>query len=118
MKRLSIALVLILLVGVGAQGVLAAQPAACRGLVIGKPIYGDNPVWSYPNWLVGRDTGFRVFPGQIVQVTGTHYRPSTGEIWFNISIGWIQAYSGYTTGRPWAAILADSTCAIPHSVGD
>lgn len=115
MKVFLFLLVLILLVS-------AVQPThatvVCEGVVISAPVGLGLPVMEQPAWDRG-DTGRALLVGDHVWVASTHYRLAVGDIWYQLEDGWVQAYSGYTTGFS-QVILGDFFCgqALVHTVGD
>lgn len=95
----------------------ASAQASCQGIVIDGPAVGPLPVMAGPGYESG-DTGQFVVSGQTITVRETYYRTTSGEIWLQLVPGqWVQAYSGYTTGRT-HIIMADAFCSaqMPHSI--
>jgi len=98
----------ILLLGVvlgTALMVHASSPTICTGFV-----QRQEPV----TLKAGFDTGYagpEVYPGMLVMVDYVTFKSKTGEIWYRISGGWVQGYSGYTTGVA-SVILTDAICPL------
>ena len=119
MKRIIGLVIVLSFVLVSVPQVSRAQIAPCVGVVIREP-FGNvgMPVMVEPSWG-SLWSGYNVRAGDLVSVTETHYRRGLGDVWYHIGGGWLQAWSGYTTGIT-QVILADVFCAedLPHSVGD
>jgi len=113
---------LIFLVGLMVLGggvPVTAQTASCEGVIIRVPVVSPGlSVMTQPTWASGF-TGRSLLVDEHIGVYETHYRPAVGDIWFRVDGGWIQAYSGYTTGVS-QVILADFPCAqqLPHTIGE
>lgn len=116
-KLLVLALVIVILI-MGAPLPSATGQVSCTGVVVHTPVGIGLPVMAGSDWF-SLFTGRNLQESDLVTVMATHYRLSMGDIWFQIDGGWVQAYSGYTTGIT-QVILGDYPCAIslPHGVGD
>ena len=120
MKRLvilSMLFVVLSLVGTAPLPSATGQ-VSCTGVIVHTPVGIGLPVMAGPDWF-SLFTGRNLQESDLVTVIATHYRLWIGDIWFQIDGGWVQAYSGYTTGIT-QVILGDYPCAVslPHEVGD
>lgn len=101
------ALLIVLLILMGASATGAQHSPTCLATVIADT-GGNLPVKAHYTWQSG-DTGHYVSTGQLIQVTRIALQMPTGQIWFKAEAGWLQAYSGYTTGKT-QIIMADVVC--------
>lgn len=118
LKILSIILIVAFLM-TGASVKTEATGTACVGVVLHTPVGLGLPVMETPAFFTGAFAGFYVQVGQTINVYQTVFNPTIGDIWFLMDSGWVQAYSGYTTGIS-QIILADFPCSksLPHYMGE
>ena len=117
MKHLIVLAILLAGLIFGAGAPVQAQ-VTCTGLITRVPVGQGLPVMSAPSWTASF-TGVNVQWGDLITVTATYNHLIVGDTWVATPSGWVQAYSGYTTGLV-QVLLADEPCAesLPHYVGD
>lgn len=106
MKAIAIWLLWAALLG-GVSLTTSAQAPACRGVIVDAPGTG-MPVKNHPTWNSG-DAGLYLASAYPVTVFEISFTPATGELWMRVSAGWVQSYSGYTTGHT-QILLSDFAC--------
>lgn len=87
---------------------------SCRGYIIDQPAGLGLPVFDMPSYS-SQFVDLNLEADQAVTVYETSYSPVTGEIWFRIDSGWLQSYSGYTTGVS-SILLSDYGCVLPYRI--
>lgn len=105
---IGVLIVVILFALVLTKGLSVQSSTVCAGIVVDVPQVGDLPVMDQPTYQ--SISLYEVQKGDIIPVYSTVVNLKTGEIWYQTDNGYIQGWSGYTTGKT-QVILSDEPCA-------
>ena len=104
MRKVLFLLVIVLLLSVS----ITEADQSCRGVVVRNNL----PIELAPSyWNTLGHTPFTLTLRQAVTIDKVYFNQQTGEIWFHISQGWAQAYSGYSTGMT-SILFSDGNCTV------